>query len=71
MGLNANSLTPLPLLPLLRLDLLLLGQPGMELLALAFDSRDGRNITRYAAYLDAYTGFGTVTDSESRNKRDV
>ncbi|KAF8395439.1 hypothetical protein HHK36_019385 [Tetracentron sinense] len=28
-----------------------------------FDSRDGRYIARYAAYLDAYTGPGTATDS--------
>uniref|UniRef100_A0A5C7GQ79 Uncharacterized protein n=1 Tax=Acer yangbiense TaxID=1000413 RepID=A0A5C7GQ79_9ROSI len=52
--------TALPLLPLLRLDLLLLGLPGMELLVLAFIRG---YIARYAAYLDAYTGPGTATDS--------
>lgn len=56
--------TALPLLPLLRLDLLLLGLPGMELLVLAFILE--MEIARYAAYLDAYTGPGTATDSLGR-----
>ena len=64
MKLDHSNLFLSALLPLLCLDLLLLGLPGMELLVLAFIlEMEGRYI---AAYLDAYTGPGTATDSLGR-----
>lgn len=56
--------TALPLLPLLCIDLLrFLGYGSTRA---PFSSIDGRYIARYAAYLDAYTGPGTATDSLGR-----